>query len=28
VIDITKAREVLGYEPTISWRDMLAGQKS
>ena len=28
VIDITKAREVLGYEPAISWRDMLAGQKS
>ncbi|HEU4377720.1 MAG TPA: NAD(P)-dependent oxidoreductase [Hyphomicrobiaceae bacterium] len=26
VIDITKAREVLGYEPTITWRDMLAGQ--
>jgi UDP-glucose 4-epimerase len=26
VIDITKAREILGYEPTISWRDMVAGK--
>jgi len=26
VIDITKAREVLGYEPTINWRDMVAGK--
>ena len=26
VIDITKARRMLGYEPAISWRDMLAGR--
>jgi nucleoside-diphosphate-sugar epimerase len=28
VIDITKAREVLGYEPTINWRDMIGGTKT
>jgi nucleoside-diphosphate-sugar epimerase len=22
VLDITKAREVLGYEPTIDWKSM------
>ena len=25
VMDITKAREHLGYEPRVTWRDMLAG---